>query len=64
LALDLGSTIRAKRGAAEKTLEALAYESGVSVRRLFEIEKGRTDPRLSTLQKITNALSIKLRDLL
>jgi transcriptional regulator with XRE-family HTH domain len=64
LAVSLGSAIRARRLDAGKTLEALAYESGVSVRRLLEIEKGRTDPRLSTIHKIATALLIKVGELI
>lgn len=46
------------------TLEKLAYENGLAKGNLSEIEKGKIDPKLSTLARIASGLDIPLRDLL
>lgn len=45
------------------TLQALAEASGVSTPLLSQVERGRTDPSLATLRKISRALDVPLFDL-
>lgn len=44
--------------------EALAFESGISRRHMTNIEMGRVDIKLSTLIKISKALSVLPNQLL
>ena len=53
--------LREERGL---TLEKLAYENGLAKGNLSEIEKGKVDPKLSTLGRIAEGLGISLKDLI
>ncbi len=53
-----GKTIRASRKSKRMTLEELARESGVSKSVLSQVERGATNPTLSTLWNIATALSM------
>ncbi|MEV0077994.1 XRE family transcriptional regulator [Nocardia neocaledoniensis] len=53
----LGSVIRAHRRAAGRTLAVLAAETGLSASFLSQLENGRTNSSLRSLQQIADALS-------
>ncbi|MGE4106483.1 MAG: helix-turn-helix domain-containing protein [Bacteriovoracia bacterium] len=55
------SLLRRKRGI---TLEKLAYEMDLSKGNLSDIEKGKKDPRYSTLLAIAEGLNMSVADLL
>lgn len=61
---ELGQVIRKHREAAGLTLEDLAYQSDMTSRHLFQIEKARTNPKVDTLYEIAGALGVKLSDLI
>jgi transcriptional regulator with XRE-family HTH domain len=46
------------------SLRQLGERSGVSFVNILHIESGKADPRLSTLQRLAQALGISVRDLL
>jgi transcriptional regulator with XRE-family HTH domain len=52
--------LRVWREKREKTLRALAKESGVGLATLVRLEAGTFDPRLSTLRKLANALNVSV----
>jgi transcriptional regulator with XRE-family HTH domain len=52
--------IRKNRGISQREL---AEKSGATQQQIALIENGRSDPRLSTLNKISTALGIDLKDL-
>lgn len=58
-----GCHVRALREARDLTQEQLARR-GLSWRTVQEIERGRTDPRLSTIAKLAEALDVSLAELL
>jgi transcriptional regulator with XRE-family HTH domain len=60
----LGRAVAARRRAAGKTQEDLAYEADVSLRHLQKIEAGATNPRLGTLFSIANVLEIRAYQIL
>ncbi|WP_320779278.1 ATP-binding protein [Streptomyces sp. CRN 30] len=54
----VGALLREARQRALLTLEALAQTSGVSVRAISDLERGRSAPRQSTLSELMDALDI------
>jgi transcriptional regulator with XRE-family HTH domain len=60
----LGEIVRARREAAGKSQEAVAFASGVSVRHYQKIEAGVTNPAFLTLIGIADALELHVSDLL
>lgn len=54
--VNIGELIHNERTKQELSLYRLSLMSGVSIRHLHMIEDGKHDVRLSTLQKILNAL--------
>jgi transcriptional regulator with XRE-family HTH domain len=52
---------RLKRGLSQ---EQLAERSGVSVQHIAFIEQGRRKPQLKTLEKIADALGVRVKDLI
>ena len=58
----IGSRITELRKNQNKTLEKLAYESGVSKGGLSEIERGKREIRISTLLKICETLDISMKE--
>ncbi|MDA0704699.1 MAG: cupin domain-containing protein [Proteobacteria bacterium] len=56
--LDLGADIRAMRKVRGLTLAALAAASGKSVGFLSQVERGRKNPSVGTLQAIAEALGV------
>jgi transcriptional regulator with XRE-family HTH domain len=59
---EIGQRITTLRKSKNKTLEKLAYESGVSKGGLSEIERGKREIRISTLMKICETLEIHLKE--
>jgi XRE family transcriptional regulator, regulator of sulfur utilization len=64
LLLKLGKRVRALRLDRGWTQEELAYRSGLNRSYMSDIERGRSDVSLSTLQKIARPLGISLAELL
>ncbi|HXB64902.1 MAG TPA: helix-turn-helix transcriptional regulator [Solirubrobacteraceae bacterium] len=60
----LGQTIRRERQARQLSIEALAFEAGVSVARLGRIERGQGSPKVSELLALSNVLGVTLGDLM
>ena len=61
---DLAETLRKARTKAGKTQEAAAYESGISVRHLSDLERGVKSPNVKTLRRISGVLGTKASALL
>jgi DNA-binding XRE family transcriptional regulator len=59
----LGGQIRALRNKKKLSLERAAEEAKLSPQHLVDIEKGRTNPTVTTLVGIARALGVKVRDL-
>ncbi|MER6394992.1 tetratricopeptide repeat protein [Kitasatospora sp. NPDC001603] len=53
-----GALLRAARGRARLTLDGLAGASGVSVRAIGDMERGRSVPRHGTLDELMDALAL------
>lgn len=64
IAASLAATIRRLRTARSWTLDELATRSGLSPRRLIQIEQGQANPSISTLLRLANALEVNLTELL
>lgn len=60
----LGSNLRAARLDLELTQEQLADLSGVHATEVSRIEAGKRDPRVSTVERLANALKIAPGELL
>ncbi len=60
----VGSTLQKARHAKQLTLDELSARSGVSKAILSQIERDKTNPTLSTIWRITQALEMPLEDLL
>ena len=60
----LGSAIRDARRTRGMTQERLALESGLQRKTIYEVENGKTDPRLTTIQRIAETLDLSPGDLL
>lgn len=58
--MELGSVIRSRRQSLRSTQKTLAEMSGVSVRMIKSIEGGYANPSVATLEKVLNALGLKL----
>ena len=63
LLLKLGQRVRALRLDRGWTQEELAHRSGLNRSYMSEVERGRSDVSLSTLQKIARPLGISLAEL-
>ena len=59
----LGQRIKALRKQQGLTIEKLAFENDLAKGNLSEIEKGAVDPKISTLERIADGLSISLKEL-
>lgn len=64
LLIQLGERISKERQRRGITLEKLAYEMGMSKGNLSNIEKGKRDPRFTTLRAIAIGLKTSLSQLL
>lgn len=60
----LGARLRQLRQARRLTQERLAERAGLSFKFLGELERGRGNPTLTTLTAISDALGVRLVDLL
>ena len=58
-----GITICLLRLSRKLKQEQLAEKSGLSLRHIKSIERGLSDPTLSTLEKIASALSLRVKEL-
>jgi len=58
-----GALLRQRREAAQLTLADVSHRSGVTIAHLSRIENGLADPRLSTLQRVLDAVGGSLSDL-
>lgn len=58
-----GITIRLLRLSRKLKQEQLAEKPGFSLRHIKSIERGLSDPTLSTLEKIASALSLRVKEL-
>lgn len=63
VAARLGATLRARRRAGELTVQQLADRAGVSRRVLTQIEQGRANPSLATVDRLAHALGVDLATL-
>lgn len=62
--VSIGKNILAARKAKNMTREDLAAEVGIEVKTLYRIEMKDAQPKPNNLQKIANALSVSVEDLL
>lgn len=62
--IELGACIRRKRIAQGHKVRPFAMLADIEHHQLINIEKGRVDPRVSTLMKICSALQILPEDLI
>ncbi|GAA2808217.1 MULTISPECIES: helix-turn-helix domain-containing protein [Nonomuraea] len=60
----IATNVRAQRAHRGLTLDALAARSGVSRGMLVQVEQGRTNPSITTLVRIADALSVSVARLL
>ena len=61
--LALASAIRGQRRAQRSTQEEVAHAAGITVGTYGGIERGRVNPTWTTVQRISEALAIKLSEL-
>ena len=62
--MTLAMRVKQYRKSQAKSQLDMAFEMGLSVEEISLIERGMTDPRLSTLQKIAAHMGITVSDLL
>lgn len=60
---NLGVRVRSLRMAAGITQEQLAEKAGLSMKHLGELERGRSNPTLSSLQALANGLGVSVATL-
>lgn len=61
--MTLGAQLKTAREKKGYTLKQLSEVSGLSIGFISQVERGQTDPSLSSLKNLATALDIKLRDL-
>jgi transcriptional regulator with XRE-family HTH domain len=61
--VELGERLRAIRQLRRKTLKDVAGAAGVSESFLSQLERGRTNATIATLQRIATSLGIEVSDL-
>lgn len=59
-----GRVVRKERRDRELSQESLAHLAGIGFKHLGEIERGRHDPRLTTVLKLATALDLPLGELM
>src|SRR4029079_16615392 len=59
----LGERLRAIRQLRRKTLKSVATAAGISESFLSQLERGRTNATIATLQRLATALGIEVSDL-
>ncbi len=62
--VDLGSRIKKLREKKGLDQKSFAFDCGVGRTQLYMIENGKTNPRLSTLLKISDGLGVTISELL
>src|ERR1043166_8267340 len=60
---ELGERLRAIRQLRRRTLKEIAGTAGISESFLSQLERGRTNATIATLQRISTALGIEVSDL-
>jgi len=61
LVKSLGKTIRNRRNALKITQPDLASLAKISVNTLYKIERGKANPTIDIIEKITNVLGLELK---
>src|SRR3954464_512827 len=61
--VELGDRLRAIRQLRRKTLKEVASAAGISESFLSQLERGRTNATIATLQRLSTALGIEVSDL-
>lgn len=61
---DLGDKIKSERLNKSLKQKELAVRAGISISYMSDIERGRTNPSIQTLKKISDALNIKVSKLI
>ena len=56
----VGEAVRSKRAALQLSQQEVAKAAGVSPARVTELENAKKDPRLSTVESITEALGLRI----
>jgi transcriptional regulator with XRE-family HTH domain len=64
LRAQLGWRLRARRGEQRRTLASVAMQAGLSVPYVANLENGRGNPTLGSLQRLADALGVRLSELL
>jgi transcriptional regulator with XRE-family HTH domain len=59
----LAHALRRLRQESENSQEDIAYKAGLTVAALARIERGKADPRWTTVRRISGALNINLSQL-
>lgn len=62
--MKLGLKIRQLRTSQFMTQENLAFKSGLHQSYISELENGHINPQITTLERIANALTVKITELL
>ena len=62
--MTIGQRIREIRRRRDKTLKEVAEASGLSLTYLSDVERGRTQPSLKTLQRLAEGLEVTTTDLM
>ena len=58
--LELGSALRARRKATDRTIASVAIDAGLSVPYIANLENGRGNPTLAALDRLSTALGATL----
>ena len=58
--LELGSALRARRKATDRTIASVAVDAGLSVPYIANLENGRGNPTLAALDRLSTALGTAL----
>ena len=61
---DIGDKIKSERLNKSLKQKELAVRAGISISYMSDIERGRTNPSVQTLKKISDALNIKVSKLI
>lgn len=61
LVIELGETIRTRRGELGLSQPALAELAKVSINTLYKVEKGQANPSIAVLNKLANVLGMELK---
>jgi transcriptional regulator with XRE-family HTH domain len=64
LVVKIGDKVRRERIAQTLTQEELARKAGISPAALVRIERNESDPHVSTIRKIADALAVEPRTLI